>query len=109
MIAMLVNYTVILFTHSYWVTVFCIFIFGGLSTVSLNIGFQYFMELIVKRERAWYATVYNIIDFSVYSQMVYYFLKISKHWFYFYGLGWVANLIGLVMILYIPESPLFLI
>jgi len=67
------------------------------------------MEFIPKNKRAWYGSLYNVIDLTIYAQMAIYFWAISKQWQYFYGLGWICNFAGLVMLIKVPESPLFLI
>ena len=40
------------------------FVFGLMTTIRVNVGFVYMIELMPKNKQTFYATIYNIVDGS---------------------------------------------
>ena len=38
-----------------------------------------------------------------------YFWKVSKQWFYFTSIGYVQNFLGAILLIWMPESPRYLV
>jgi Sugar (and other) transporter len=109
MLANLVTYALIMYTSSYWVTVLCLFVFGMLTSIRINVAYPYYIELTPKEARTFCSTVYILTDNSVFFFGVLYYWQVSRNWFYFVFLGFVLNAAGLIMLRFIPESPQWLL
>jgi MFS family permease len=112
MAAMLANlgiYTVVLFAHSYWLTVLCIFGFGLLTSVRINVGLTLLTELNPLETRADAVTTNSVFDCSVYFLGTVYFWQISKNSQILLYVGYSFNLIGLLLLSFVPESPQWLL
>jgi hypothetical protein len=96
-------------SHSYWLTVFCIFAMGMLSSVRVNVGYMYLAELVGAEVRTLYGTIWNISEGLIYIYATVYFWKISTDWFYFVSIGYGLQIASLLMVLLLPESPVFLL
>ena len=108
-LAQALTFTAIMVSKSFWLTVFCIGMFGALSSVRINIGFNYFLELVGAPYRNVYGTIWNISEGVIYLYATIYFWQIDTHWFYFVAIGWLLNWIAVVGIYFLPESPVFLL
>mmetsp|Transcript_34047 Transcript_34047/g.42013 ORF Transcript_34047/g.42013 Transcript_34047/m.42013 type:complete len:274 (+) Transcript_34047:590-1411(+) len=85
------------------------FLVGALSSIRVNIGYVYLMELMPAKAQTLVTTIWNIQEASIYVFATLYFWKISTHWFYFVIIGFFFNLISLVLLFFLPESPRYLI
>ena len=65
------------------------FCFGLVTTIRVNVGFVYMMELMPKRLQGFYSAGYNTMEGSVLLLATIYFWFISTHWIYFslFGFG----------------------
>ena len=63
--------------------------FGMMTTLRVNIGFVYMMELMPKRLQSFYASTYNTFEGSILFLGTLYFWFVSKHWIYFTMIGFI--------------------
>ena len=54
-------------------------------------------------------SVWCVQDSSIYVLATLYFWKISTHWIYFCSVGYCWQIISVVFLFWMPESPRFLI
>ena len=82
-----VAYITLMFSRSYLVTLISIFIVGVVSTMRSGIGFPYMLELVGKRHRAFYSTIYSIFGslFGIFGGI--FFLVLSRNAYYFMAVG----------------------
>lgn len=84
-------------------------IFGMMTTIRVNIGFVYMMEMMPKRKQSFYASLYNTFEGTILLQGTIYFWFISKDWIYFTLFGFALQCWNCIAILFVPESPRWLI
>jgi MFS transporter, putative metabolite:H+ symporter len=89
-VAMLADYGLMMYTHSYWTMVGCICVMGMLTPITLNIGFTYFMEFFARPARAKIGSLYQALDLSIYAQMVLLFWLVTKYWGWFFMIGLIS-------------------
>lgn len=63
------------------------FVFGLCTTIRVNIGFVYIMEMMPKRNQTFYASAYNCQEGSILFMGTLYFWFVSKDWIYFSLIG----------------------
>ena len=85
------------------------FVFGLMTTIRVNVGFVYMMELMPKRKQTFYATIYNIVEGTCLLYGTVYFWFISKDWIYFTSIGFVFQTFNIITVWFLPESPRLLI
>ena len=85
------------------------FMFGLATTIRVNVGFVYMMELMPKRLQGFYSSAYNTLEGSVLLLATLYFWFVSKHWFYFSLIGFSFAIYSGVSAFFVPESPRLLI
>ena len=83
--------------------------FGFATTIRVNVGFVYMMELMPKRLQNFYASSYNTLEGSVLLLGTLYFWFVSKDWIYFTMIGFAMQIWCCISILFLPESPRLLI
>ena len=69
----LLLYTVMFFTHSVDVMICVIFGFGALSSIRVNVGYVYLMELVPTKKQALHGTIWNNSECLIYPLAVIYF------------------------------------
>lgn len=102
-------YTVLMLSHSYWLSVACIFFIGALESIRISIGFNYCMELMHEPDRAFYGAVWNVNEGLIYFWATLYFGYVAKTWFPFVSIGYLLAIISTVGVFFYPESPCYLI
>ena len=85
------------------------FVFGMATTIQVNVGFVYMMELSPKRLQSTYSSMYNIFDGTLLLQGTIYFWFISKDYRYFTLIGLALATWCVIAIQFVPESPRLLI
>ena len=71
--------------------IFITFLFGLATTIRMNVGFVYLMELIPRRSQSFYASIYNAQEASQLFIATLYFWFVSKHWIYFTLIGFALS------------------
>ena len=71
--------------------IFITFLFGLATTIRMNVGFVYLMELIPRRNQSFYASIYNAQEASQLFIATLYFWFVSKHWIYFTLIGFALS------------------
>jgi len=108
-VANLVLYTIVMASHSYWLTVGCIFLIGALESIRISIGYTYVMELMYEPDRSFYGTVWNVNEGLIYLWATIYFGLIAKAWFPFVSIGYMLSVISTIGVFFYPESPCYLV
>ena len=85
------------------------FLFGALSSVRMNIGYVYLMEMLPEKWQTPITSIWNVQEAFIYVLATLYFWKISTHWFYFVVIGLGFNIISVVLLFFLPESPRYLV
>ena len=98
-----------LFTGSLAVMSTVIFLQGALSSLRVNVGYVYLMELMPRSVQTAVTTIWCICDAVIYLLASVYFWKISKHAVYFESVGFVWVCISCILMYWVPESPRFLV
>ena len=98
-----------LLTHSLLVMTCIFFCFGCVSTMIIEIGYVYLMELMPAKNQPHVTTIWSVQESLIYITCVVWFWKISKHWFGYALIGYAWNLISVVCMYWVPESPRYLI
>lgn len=104
-----VIYTVMMFTSSLNVMIGMSFLMGSLSSVRLNVGYIYLMELMPKSKHTAVASFWNITEGLIYVLASLYFWQISNYWLYFVAIGYGFAIYSAIAAWFLPESPHFLI
>ena len=85
------------------------FVFGLATTIRVNVGFVYMMELMPKRNQSFYASTYNTFEGAILLLATLYFWFVSRHWIYFTLIGFGLSTWNVIAIQFVPESPRLLI
>ena len=85
---------------------FCI---GLASSLRLQVGFNYLIELFPKSHQVLAGTIYCVFDGIVYMITTLYFWKIDRDWSNYYLFVFGANIICLIGTSFLPESPRMLV
>jgi len=101
----LILYSILMLSHSYWLSVVTIFFIGALESIRLSIGYNYCMELIGVKYQTFYGTVWNVNEGAIYLWATIYFGFIAKTWFPFVMIGYTLACIATVCVYFFPESP----
>lgn len=67
------------------------------------------MEMLPKNWQTIVTSGWNVQEALVYVAATIYFWKISLHWFPFVAIGFVWNIISVVLMIWVPESPRYLV
>ena len=81
------------------------FVFGLATTIRLNIGFVYMMELMPKRNQTFYGSIYIVLEGLILLLGTLYFWFVSKQWIYFTLFGFFLQIFNVITIQFLPESP----
>ena len=108
MIIQLFLYTGLLLTHSLTVMIILFFSFGVLSTIRVQIGYVYLIEMMPKKASSHVTSTWSVQEALIYVFCTIYFWKISRHWIYYCLCGYAWNIISVVCLFWLPESPRYL-
>lgn len=110
LVAQCITFVAVIFCTSLNLMIALMFISGLITGIRMSLGYVYMMEFCAESNQTVVGTVHLIIECMIALGASFYFQVISKHWVWFVVFGLVGELFGLVMtILYIPESPKFLL
>ena len=101
-------YNSLMFTHNVYVMLATIFCFGMLSSIRINVGYVYLLELMPKKRATFYGTLWNNCECVIYPLATIYFWQINKHWIYFTSIGYCFSLYSAIASFFLPESPRWL-
>ena len=96
-------------TQSLKIMILLVFLFGMLSSIRINVGYTYLMEMLPRKAQTNVTSCWSIQEAAIYVVATIYFWKISKQWFWYCFIGYVWQLISLVCLFWMPESPRYLI
>jgi MFS family permease len=81
-------YSAVMVTKNLNVMIFLIFLFGTVSSIRIQVGFNYLLELVPKPNQTMVATLWNCTEGLIYLVVVIYFYYVSKDWQYIIGWGY---------------------
>ena len=102
-------YTSMMLTHNYWVMMVTLFGFGLAASARMSVGFVYLCELCPSRLVPLIGSLFSVYDGSTYTFAVIYYWVISDNWLYYTLIGYALQIVGLVLVFSLPESPHYLI
>ena len=109
LITITICYAIMLFTESLLVMSIVIFIQGMVTSLRVNVGYVYMMELMPRSVQTQMTTFWCSIDALIYLFASVYFWKISKDAKYFELVGLIWVTISCILIYWLPESPRYLV
>ena len=101
-------YTVIMFTHEFWVAVTTLFVLGLCCSARAQVGILYMLEFIPLTRMAFVGSTFFLMEVVMALVGVFYFAFISNHWVGYVGMGYVMQLVGTLLCYFLPESPKYL-
>ena len=102
-------YTVMMMTESIDMMLVSIFMQGALTSIRVNNGYLYLLEMMPKHLQTTVGSVQGVCDSSIYLFATLYFWKVSKEWYLFASIGYVANFLVAIAAWLLPESPRYLL
>jgi MFS family permease len=107
---LLVSYAWLMFTHNINVTISMMYLQGFITSGRITVGYVYMQEFMTPKWRVVIGATWNVFDGLTYLFMTIYFGWIDKHYFWYCMIGfWFATFTVCVGLLFIPESPLWLL
>ena len=82
-------YTMLMTCESLDAMIFVMFCFGMTTSIRINVGYVYLMELVPENKQTLIGTCWNIGEAMVYMIGTIYFWKISKDWYFVVLIGYV--------------------
>jgi len=105
-----IGYAWLMFTHNINVTISMMFMQGLITSGRITVGYVYMQEFLTPKWRVFTGAAYNVIDGMTYLFMTIYFGWISKHYFWYCLIGFGYSIVCVfVTLIFIPESPLWLL
>ena len=101
--------TGLMLTHELIVMLIIQFGTGMMSSIRVNIGYVYLMELMPKKMQTPVTSGRNVLEALIFVFATLYFWQINKHWIYFVLIGYIWNIISVVGMYWMPESPRYLL
>lgn len=86
-----------------------VFVLGIMTTTRNSVCFVYLMELLPKRMQSTYGGNFNALNSSILPCAILYFWFVSNDWIYIHYLGLTVQVMCLVCVVFLPESPRLLI
>ena len=109
MIGDLLLYSGLLVTDSLIVMIILYLCFGMLCSVRIQVGYVYLTEMMPKKAQTHVTSGWNVQEGMIYVIGTLYFWKVSKHWFWYCLIGYIWNIISVVLLVWMPESPRYLV
>ena len=88
MLGDLLLYTGLLITDHISVMIAIYFLFGMLSSIRIQVGFVYLMEVMPTSGQSLANSVWSVQETLIYTVAIVYFWKISKEWFWYCLIGY---------------------
>ena len=104
----LLMYALMMWTHDLDVMIASSFFQGALTSVRINVGFLYMLEMMPAHLQTVAGSLNGVFDACTYLAATIYFWQVSKDWFYFALVGFSFNVISAVGAWFLPESPRYL-
>ena len=101
-------YTVLIWTRSLNIMIGVMFTFGLFTSIRLNVGFVYLMELIPRHNQALITTCWCVGEGCIYLLSTVYFSSMSKDWSALGILGYLTQVLAMLGTFFLPESPALL-
>lgn len=101
--------TIVFFSRSLLLNYVFLFAVGIFSCFRLNIGFIYGNEIIPRKYTKTVGSLYNTLDAGTMIMTALYFNYISKAWVYLATFFFCISMVSLVLSLFLPESPKYLV
>lgn len=108
-IANAILYTALMVTDSLIATICLSGAFGMLSSIRVNIGFVYLMELVPKSYKAGMGSFWSVTEGSIYVLATLTFWLLTKDWHWFVSIGYSLSVISACTAWLIPDSPYYLV
>ena len=112
-IAMIIDtvlFIIILTTKSLILMIITMGIFGGTTSLRVNVGYPYLMEMCPKRGQVLMGTTWNILEGLIYLIITLYFwVTVYASWIYLVLVGFVIQVWVTIAIWALPESPSWLL
>ena len=105
----LLLYVGLLLTDNLIVMICIWFSFGLLTSLRTNVGYVYLMELLPRKAQTPVTSGWNVQEALIYVLGTLYFWKVSTHWIYFTLVGFGWNIVSVIAMIWIPESPRYLV
>ena len=102
-------FSILMFSRSYALNIFSIFIVGFFTSMRTGVGWPYLLELVPKASRPFHATLFGIIGASWGLQGALFFVFVSNNAYIFMGFGYILQIVALICSLALPESPVYLL
>ena len=102
-------FTALMFTKNLYVMIAIFFCFGLLTSIRTNVGYVYLMEMLPKKAQTPVTTAWNVQEVMIYFMGTLYFWKICQCWFYFPLVGYAWQVISVIIMIWLPESPRYLV
>jgi hypothetical protein len=102
-------FIMIFISRSLLVNYFLIGTVGLFSSFRLNVGFIYGQEIIPRKHANIIGSFYNTLDSCTMMMVSVYFKYFSKEWIYIECILFGISLVALIISLYLPESPKYLV
>jgi MFS family permease len=104
----------VLFTYLYLTTsltsVYVLsFLIGAMTSMRIQVGFIWLMELLTQGKQVLFGTAYNVLEglMQIFIPIYYLLISTDSNQLFLYGI--VYQVLNLCMIFFVPESPRFLI
>ena len=97
------------FAQSWTLMIVLSFIFGLITPLRLQVGYNYLIEFWPKRSQINAGMIYLVLDASVFMITTLYFWKISIYWKPYFIVLICINIFAFVGSLILPESPRILV
>ena len=95
--------------HRFYPIILALFFLQGFNITGITcIGYSYFQELVPSSHHNIMGTLWNVSEGLIYINLTLYYFLIDKHWLYPYLFGMTLNLVSLIAIMFLPESPKWL-
>jgi OCT family organic cation transporter-like MFS transporter 4/5 len=84
------------------------YIFGFFSLGRASVGYLYMQELLPTKQQTAVGTLLQVVNGSVSIIACFYFYFISKYWLWFEIFGFSTNVVVVVWLFWVPQSPKWL-
>lgn len=98
-----------LISYNYWFTVFLMFCLGGLTSIRREVGYVYTIELAPPKYKEIYSAIFLVNGGLLSMTGTIYFKFISNNWIYLGLFGALLNVVGILTVIPLPESPVWLV